>query len=541
MKLKAAFIGLVLSLAQTAFATILPKNDLHLQDDLHGFSNITEQQFSAAIDEVLNAYKVIVKKNHNATVTPNKLWNDPTVNASAQQFTDIDWQINMYGGLARRPEVTLDGFTMVVCHELGHHIGGFPFYGDAMWASSEGEADYFATQACARLLWKTQTTKNAESRQAAPAIVREKCDAQWNTTAEQNLCYRTSLAGESLAKLLAAIKVGTPVPSFETPDTTVVSSTQFPHPNAQCRLDTYFAGALCTANFNDNLIPGKSFSQRNSLPAEEEASNVSCTEAGAYSTGVRSRCWFKPRLEAQGVRALAMQLQNSQGDSVSRVVPGQAFLMNVKVINRSRLVSNNVTATLATRNPSIAVSNPNSEYGRLVSNETKSPSTPFQFSVKSDAQCGKSATLNFVINSTREATSEAVMFPFAHDVLVGSAQVERAGSLQANSEIPDNSPSGTKSQIDSTLASNAVRAIVSFKVNHRIMSDLTAALVGPSGKRYPIEMGTLRPGANTISTEIEVDEVQARGRWTLNVIDGADKDVGRFLGWDLSLATGRCF
>ena len=28
----------------------------------------------------------------------------------------------MYGGLARRAEVTEDGFAMVLCHELGHHV-----------------------------------------------------------------------------------------------------------------------------------------------------------------------------------------------------------------------------------------------------------------------------------------------------------------------------------------------------------------------------------------------------------------------------------
>ena len=47
-------------------------------------------------------------------------WKNDTVNANAQQ-RGRNWIVNMYGGLARRPEIFFRRFAMVLCHELGHH------------------------------------------------------------------------------------------------------------------------------------------------------------------------------------------------------------------------------------------------------------------------------------------------------------------------------------------------------------------------------------------------------------------------------------
>lgn len=278
--------------ANNAFAAFLPPNNLHLQDSAMFAPNMTEEEFNQIVDEAVAIYKPIAKK-HGGTLTANKRWSDGTVNASANQFFG-SWSINMYGGLARRPEVTPDGFALVVCHELGHHFGGFPFASG--WAGDEGQSDYFATQSCARQIWGTQTLVNATFRETALPIVKEKCDAVWSIVEEQNLCYRTAMAGESLAVLLGALRDG-PVPSFETPDTSVVTATDHQHPDAQCRLDTYFAGSLCKANFDQNLIPGRKHPKgQGSLDAESEAASVSCTASGTFEIGLRPTCWFKPRM-----------------------------------------------------------------------------------------------------------------------------------------------------------------------------------------------------------------------------------------------------
>ncbi|MBL7543341.1 MAG: hypothetical protein JNL11_05965 [Bdellovibrionaceae bacterium] len=273
----------------------LPANNLHMQDNPSRVANITEQRFNQIVDEVMSIWiPVAAQKGINLTAT--KRWSDPTVNASASQ-SGKTWLVTMYGGLARRPEVTEDGFALVVCHELGHHFGGYSFYGRTDWASAEGESDYFATNACAKYLWGKDMQRNSlyKRLRQTPPIVQQACDAVWNGNANaQAWCVRTALGGHSLATLLSAIGGRRAAPSFETPDKTVVNKTSVSHPQAQCRLDTYFAGALCVSKWDINTIPGKAHPKGQDSPdAEKEAMKYSCFAATGAKVGYRPACWFK--------------------------------------------------------------------------------------------------------------------------------------------------------------------------------------------------------------------------------------------------------
>ena len=54
------------------------------------------------------------------------------------------------GGTIRIEDFTLDAYAALVCHEMGHLIGGEPFQSipGAEWASAEGQADFFAASTC---------------------------------------------------------------------------------------------------------------------------------------------------------------------------------------------------------------------------------------------------------------------------------------------------------------------------------------------------------------------------------------------------------
>ena len=61
-----------------------------------------------------------------------------------------EWRVVIYGGL-EHPLLTLDGLTAVICHEVGHHLGGFAFKTSILgdnWAATEGQSDYFAAHRC---------------------------------------------------------------------------------------------------------------------------------------------------------------------------------------------------------------------------------------------------------------------------------------------------------------------------------------------------------------------------------------------------------
>jgi len=281
----------------TSHASVLPPNDLWKQDNLLAATGISEQQFNATIDLLQFRYQPFFLF-FNAHFVVNRFWTNATVNAFAHR-TGNDWIIDMYGGLARRPEITADGFLLVACHEIGHHLGGYPFYPQGLgndWAATEGEADTYAVQACARFIWWTDPA-NADIARTAPQTVRDRCAIAWAATSDRDLCARIALAGKSLGDLLGALENRTV--DYGTPDPNVVSQTISEHPAAQCRLDTYLAGAFCGVFFNFNIIPGIGDPiGQNSAHAELVASTTSCFPASAligtmgYNGFDRPRCWF---------------------------------------------------------------------------------------------------------------------------------------------------------------------------------------------------------------------------------------------------------
>lgn len=297
MKMLMALVVVLFSLDSNA--TFLPVDVLE-ETNMTKKSSMTEAEFHSLLANVEKVYAPIAK-SHGGKLSVSGSWKSNTLNAGARQMFGF-WQVNITGALARHPDLTPDGFTLIVCHELGHHLGGFAFAPSdtplmSVWAASEGQADYFASQSCARKLWSTETSINSEFRASVSKVVRKTCDAVWNNSQEQELCYRIVAATESMTKTMASILKLPAAPRVDTPDQTAVAQTSARHPKTQCRLDTSVQGAVCTATFNDNLIPGKKANGgKFGLDAEREAAATSCMKYSNYDVGLRPTCWFKARL-----------------------------------------------------------------------------------------------------------------------------------------------------------------------------------------------------------------------------------------------------
>lgn len=261
-------------------SSFMPENDLYLEDALEGEYDISPDEFEERMQEARKVYEAVVKK-HGGELRLVGNWQDSTVNAYASRSGNI-WKVQMFGGLARRIS-SADGFSGVICHELMHHMGGWPRYSGNHWGSVEGQSDYAATSSCLRVLWQDQKQKNAEAAKVIPAYPKDRCDAVWRSKEDKNLCYRIALAGKSLADLLG--ELGGRKPEFEKPDLRKVPQTEEGHPNAQCRLDTYLAGALCGRNLVIDKIPQN----------EKESAEVSCLRS-RQEFGARPECWFKPKI-----------------------------------------------------------------------------------------------------------------------------------------------------------------------------------------------------------------------------------------------------
>ncbi|MGZ3788770.1 MAG: hypothetical protein ACXVLQ_09620 [Bacteriovorax sp.] len=254
-----------------------PENNLKISQWDKATNGMTQERFLAIVKSVSDIYAPIVKQK-GGTLSMNNKWDDDTVNASAQRMGST-WVVNMYGGLARHPLTTDDGFALVVCHELGHHIGGAPRKG-VSWAANEGQADYFGSMKCLRRVLEKQDNIAAVSKMTVDAEATKQCEMVYKNADEVALCQRIAMAGKSLGSLLGSLGGSTTV-NFSTPDKSVVSKTNDAHPAAQCRLDTYFNGILCDKSYDQDTD--------NNNPAIG-----TCIARDGYKVGTRPLCWYKP-------------------------------------------------------------------------------------------------------------------------------------------------------------------------------------------------------------------------------------------------------
>ncbi len=249
--------------------------------NLSANGGLTEEQFNAVLDRVEALYAPVIAQLGGKLVI-NRLWNDPTVNASAEQ-TGGDWILNMYGGLARHSEINVEGMALVACHELGHHLGGAPkvsgWWGSE-WATNEGGADYFATLKCLRYYFAQDDNESIIAAANIQPIAKQNCESQFSDHTDQLICMRNTMAGDSVAGLFMDLKKEKKRPRYDTPDPTEVAQTDDEHPETQCRMDTYFAGAICHVA-KDTAVSNDDFKQG------------SCVQ-GTDEFGWRPRCWFKP-------------------------------------------------------------------------------------------------------------------------------------------------------------------------------------------------------------------------------------------------------
>ncbi|MEK7234767.1 MAG: hypothetical protein AAB268_13200 [Elusimicrobiota bacterium] len=256
----------------------LPPNDLKISIGSLEDKGLTHAQYDAVLDRIQEIYGPLIASRGGRLVI-NRLWGDPTVNASANREGD-DYVINMYGGLARHAAITQDGMALVACHEVGHHIGGDPKYPN-MWATNEGQADYFANLKCLRRVFAAPEAAAFTKAEGDESLAREACGKSFERPQDRALCVRSAMAGMSVTELFRTMRREDPVPHFDTPDPRVVGNMFNNHPGTQCRLDTYYQGSLCAQPFTTDV-------------SDTDPSVGTCTRSGGFSVGLRPRCWYLP-------------------------------------------------------------------------------------------------------------------------------------------------------------------------------------------------------------------------------------------------------
>jgi hypothetical protein len=73
------------------------------------------------------------------------LWESASVNAQAWRL-GMKRAVRVYGGVARHRRIGISGLAVMLAHETGHHLGGFPRDPDMPWMTWQGQADYWGAR-----------------------------------------------------------------------------------------------------------------------------------------------------------------------------------------------------------------------------------------------------------------------------------------------------------------------------------------------------------------------------------------------------------
>lgn len=245
-----------------------------------GFSlqqGITEAQFNAVLDVIETVYTPIIEK-HGLKFVIQRNWTDDTVNATPLS-TGTFMAITVDGGLARSNGMTQDGLALVVCHELGHLLGGVPHGNGDM--ANEGQADYFATSKCLRRVFAEPAARLFSRLSGTDPTAQKACSRVFKEPLSRDICVRSAMAALSASTTTTGWSSVPEVVELNTPDPYRTSVTDNRHMPKQCRLDTQFQGALCAKSVNEE------FSDTDPEPG-------ACTLAQGYTEGLRPRCWYQP-------------------------------------------------------------------------------------------------------------------------------------------------------------------------------------------------------------------------------------------------------
>lgn len=259
-----------------------PPNNRRIPVARPGFmqvGGITEAEFNDMLSRIETVMSGDVAERGGKLVI-HRYWQSEEVNAYADRNGD-EYLLEMHGGLARHPLMTPEAYVTIACHELGHHIGGAPhfaYFGDSM--SNEGQSDYFASLKCFRRLFTLEENQAWAATAQIHPLAESECNLRHTTEAEQLSCKRVVMAGIVLGNVLADLGSGS-VPTLGDFDPTEVTYTDDSHPMAQCRLDTYFNGAVCDRSTKERV-------------SDTDYRSGSCEKEDGYDYGFRPRCWFSP-------------------------------------------------------------------------------------------------------------------------------------------------------------------------------------------------------------------------------------------------------
>lgn len=162
------------------------------------------------LEELVLNFESVIKNEMPSghTLVINLQTLNPRVNAEILK-NENEISIEILGGMLFHQKMKPDVLKLLLCHEVGHLLGGPPLKARNGWSSTEGQADYFSSSVCIK-----------------------KLEISGESFLE---------AATTLASIYAEVS-GEAEPHMDLCDERRVERTNFGYPSSQCRLDTLVAG-----------------------------------------------------------------------------------------------------------------------------------------------------------------------------------------------------------------------------------------------------------------------------------------------------------
>lgn len=233
---------------------LVPKHSFALNDNQSGISE----------NEVMRIYQFLEREYAHQIPELKKplssgfVWSQSFIGAGTTLF-DGEFKIMLWGGLVRAKYMNRGALAAVLCHEIGHRLGGEPFQqfqGEKHWSSAEGQSDHFAATDCLPKLYKIfkkeapafliQEKEKASDRICSKLSAELKSQCQWVATAGIDLIQFFQVYYDVHLPL---------VNPMEKPQEIVDETLHTKYPSSQCRMEIFKVGATCFRGLQCARIP----------------------------------------------------------------------------------------------------------------------------------------------------------------------------------------------------------------------------------------------------------------------------------------------
>lgn len=231
------------------------------------FASVSKDDYLTLTNALSSIYGKKIEASNNTLKFTLKN-SDQAPNAYASKSSEGLWEVTVISSLLALKEQTTASLGIILCHEVGHFLGGEPYVVGIQLTpavrsrapkkmSCEGQADYFATSECMKALALKVPELFKGNEGLLNPMVNQYCAESYLENKDISLCQETLIASYQATLVYQKIMDGLNVPaSFlgkidnESTDRTLNNVGEYP--SLDCRYETFIKGTLCSS-LNGNV------------------------------------------------------------------------------------------------------------------------------------------------------------------------------------------------------------------------------------------------------------------------------------------------